>query len=175
MFPKAGWRRELRDREKAMKKSTWYRGKDMKETWEGVSRSRSDGRIGKRGKKKKIFQKDGKLKEAATVVFVPSTKGSLFIKSLKEDEDKMAEVTGFRVKYQEAGGDILTNFFDKNLASGKHCGRPECPPCMMQDGKVNCKARNIVYESKCLVCNPQSSRQEDGDHDDQPSGSDNCR
>ena len=62
MFPKAGWRRELRDREKAMKKSTWYRGKDINENWEGVSRSRSDGRIGKRGKKKRIFQKDGKLK-----------------------------------------------------------------------------------------------------------------
>ena len=83
----------------------------------------------------------------------------------------MAELTGFRVKYQEAGGDILTNFFDKNLASGKHCGRTGCPPCEMKDGKVNCKARNIVYESKCLVCNPQTSQQED-DHDNQPSGTD---
>ena len=36
MFPKAGWRRELRDREKALKTSTWYKGKDMKEAWEGV-------------------------------------------------------------------------------------------------------------------------------------------
>ena len=82
-------------------------------------------------------------------------------------------ITGFRVKYQEAGGDILTNFFDKNLASEKHCGRPECPPCMVHDGKVNCKARNIVYESKCLVCNPRSSRQEGGGQDVQPSGIDN--
>ena len=37
---------------------------------------------------------------AATVVFVPSTRGSTLLKSLREDEDKMAEVTGFRVKYQ---------------------------------------------------------------------------
>ena len=125
MFPKAGWRRELRDREKAMKRSTWYKGKDEKEPWEGVSRSSSDGRIMKRWKKKKVFLKDGKAKDAATVIFVPSTKGSALIMSLKEDEDKMAEITGFRVKYQEAGGDILTNFFSKNLASGKHCGRPE--------------------------------------------------
>ena len=131
---------------------------------------KADGRIMKRWKKKKVFLKDGKAKDAATVIFVPSTKGSAFIKSLKEDEDKMAEITGFRVKYQEAGGDILTNFFSKNLASGKHCGRPECPPCMKQDGRVNCKARNIVYESKCLVCNPQTSRQEDEDEDNQPSG-----
>jgi hypothetical protein len=32
---------------------------------------------------------------------------------------------------------------------------------MKQDGRVNFKARNIVYESKCLVCNPQTSQQED--------------
>ena len=91
---------------------------------------------------------------------------------LKEDEDKMAEITGFRVKYQEAGGDILTNFFDKNLASGKHCGRSECPTCVQPEGNVNCKARNIIYESKCLVCNPPSSHLEDRDDAVQPSGLD---
>ena len=98
------------------------------------------------------------------MIFVPSTRGSVLIKSLKEEEDKMAGITGFRVKYQEAGGDMLTNFFDKNLASGDHCGRQECPPCRKQAGRVNCKARNIVYESKCKVCNPTSSRQEDEDN-----------
>ena len=34
---------------------------------------------------------------------------------------------------------------------------------------MNCKARNIMYESKCMICNPASSREEDG-HDDQPAG-----
>jgi hypothetical protein len=81
----------------------------------------------------------------------------------------MAEITGFRVKYQEAGGSILANAFNKNLGSGQHCGRDECPPCRKPEGRENCKARNIVYESKCLVCNPASSHGED-DHADQPSG-----
>ena len=66
----------------------------------GLPTSTSSGRIQKR----KIFQKaggKGKMKKAAaTVVFVPSTRGSTLLKSLREDEDKMAEVTGFRVKYQ---------------------------------------------------------------------------
>ena len=48
---------------------------------------------------------------AATVVFVPSTRGITLLRSLKEDEDRMAEITGFRVKYQEAGGSILANAF----------------------------------------------------------------
>ena len=86
------------------------------------------------------------------------------MKSLKDDEDKMADVIGFRVKYQEAGGNILANSFSTDLASGKHCGRAECPPYEKPEGRVNCKARNIIYESKCLVCNPASSQEEDSDH-----------
>ena len=63
--------------------------------------------------RKKSFQKAGdrnKLKKAATtVVFVPSTKGSTLIKSMRDEEDRMAEITGFRIKYQEAGGNVLSN------------------------------------------------------------------
>ena len=168
MFPKAGWRRVIRDKEKAMKRSTWYKGRAKEDCLEGVSRPGPGGRVMKVGRKKKSFQKDGKVREAATVIFVPSTRGSVLIKSLKEDEDMMAGITGFRVKYQEAGGSKLTNFFEKDLASGQQCGRVECPPCRKQEGRVNCKARNVVYESKCLVCNP-SSRQEDEDsHPSEP-------
>ena len=71
-----------------------------------------------------IFQKAGRRAkpkssaEKATVVFVPSTRGSILIQSLKAEEDQMAELTGFRVKYQEAGGSTLANAFDKNLGIG---------------------------------------------------------
>ena len=123
-------------------------------------------------KKRKTFLKAGKAKQAAaTVVFVPSTRGSILLNSLKEDEERMANVTGFRVKYQEAGGTVLANAFNKNLGSGQDCGRAGCPPCRKPEGRVNCKARNLVYESKCLVCNPATSRVEDQELDDQPSGS----
>ena len=65
----------------------------------------------------------------------------------------------FRVKYQEAGGSQLANFFCTYTGKGGHCGRSGCPPCdSTEDGKrANCKSKNILYESKCLVCNPPSN------------------
>jgi hypothetical protein len=89
--------------------------------------------------------------------------------SLREDEDKMAEMTGLRIKYQEAGGNILANAFNKNLGNGQFCGRTECPPCRKPEGRKKCKARNIIYESKCLVCNPASSHEEYSQDDNHPS------
>ena len=44
-----------------------------------------------------------------------------------------------------------------SLASGQPCGREgnKCIPCNRMDTKLqNCKARSIVYESSCEVCNP---------------------
>ena len=121
--------------------------------------------------RKKGFPKDGKLNKdkraAATVIFVPSTKGCMLIKSLKEEEEKMAELTGFKVKFQEAGGSKLVNCFDKDLGKGQHCGRSPCPPCDSSNKRENCRSRNLVYESKCRVCNPVSSHEEENDH---PSG-----
>ena len=56
----------------------------------------------------------------------------------------------------------MTNLFDKDLARGQHCGRTPCPPCdQSSDKRENCRSRNIVYESKCKLCN--SSPIDDGD------------
>ena len=116
-----------------MKRSNWYKGKDSKdESWTGLPKSRPGGRISKlsQPRRRKRFLKAGKETKslvAATVIFVPSTKGSILLNSLKEDEDQMAELTGFRVKYQEAGGVILANSFNKDLGKGRHCGRACCP------------------------------------------------
>ena len=93
----------------------------------------------KRGKGFLKAGKEAKMKGAATVIFVPSTRGSLLLNSLKEAEDKMAEITGFRVKFQEAGANILANSFSKDLGRGKHCGRAECPPCEKPEGRVTAK------------------------------------
>ena len=162
MFPKAGWKKDLKSREKAMKRSTWFRGRKDEESWEDLPKRKSGGGIEK--KRRKTFQKAGERRKpgqtAATVMFVPSTRGSMLIRSLKEDEDMMAGMTGFRVKYQEAGGSILANAFNKNLGSDRSCGREECPPCRKPEGRGKCKARNIVYESKCVICNPATSHEE---------------
>ena len=104
-----------------MKRGTWFRG-DQKDG-NRKNLSKTDRRV-----KKKGFQKAGKVGKtsgaATTVVFVPSTRGSTLIKSLKDEETKMAEMTGFRIKYQEAGGNVLVNSFDKDLGKGQHCAHP---------------------------------------------------
>ena len=68
-------------------------------------------------------------------------------------------MTGFRIKFQEAGGTKLASFFSTDLGKGAHCGRSPCPPCdTHKDGKrPNCRSSNIVYESVCTVCNPQET------------------
>ena len=93
-----------------------------------------------------------------TVVFVPSTRGGLLVRKLKED--RMADITGFRIKFQVAGGSKLINCFDKDLGKGLHCGRTPCPPCDSTDKRQKCRSRNLVYESSCRICNPLSSQQE---------------
>ena len=45
------------------------------------------------------------------VVFIPSTRGGLLVGKLREEEDRMAGLTGFRIKFQEAGGSKLIDSF----------------------------------------------------------------
>ena len=109
-----------------------------------------------------IFQKDGKKSIIpSSVIFVPSTRGGLLLRRLKEKEDQMSDLTGFKVKFQEAGGSKLINSFEKDLGKGKHCGRKPCPPCDTGgDLRQNCRNRNLLYESCCLACNPSSLQEE---------------
>ena len=97
LYPKAGWRKDIRSKEKALKRGNWFKGVKKDESWQELPKS--SGRVQKRGCLKAGGR--SKMKKAAsTVVFVPSTRGSTLLKSLREEEDKMAEMTGFRVKYQ---------------------------------------------------------------------------
>ena len=93
-----------------------------------------------------------------TVMFVPNSKRSLIVNKLKEREDEMANITGFRIKYQEAGGTQLARMFSTDLARDLPCGRNECWPCnSTQEGKIkNCRARSVLYETSCKVCNPDT-------------------
>ena len=115
-----GWRRDERTKEKALKKGNWFKG-ELREGWK--SKTRTVGR--------KAFLKEGNRRKSknttnSTVIFVQSTKGGLLVGKLREDEDRMAGVTGFRIKFQEAGGSKLIDSFDKDLGKGQHCGRKPC-------------------------------------------------
>ena len=67
---------------------------------------------------------------------------------------------GFGVRVTERRATILGSMLsNKNLWSGKPCGRGQCRLCA-QDGekKEPCNTKNIVYESECGRCNPPGSR-----------------
>ena len=81
LYQKAGWKRNEKSKEKALKKSNWFRG-DLKEGWKSRTKT----------VKKRAFQRDRKVKgKNTTVVFVPSTKGGLLVRNLKEEEDRMGD------------------------------------------------------------------------------------
>ena len=65
------------------------------------------------------------MAECSTVIFVPNTKIGKLVKKLREREEFMKELTGFGIKFQEAGGSQLRNSFSLELRKGKQCGR-EC-------------------------------------------------
>ena len=104
--------------------------------------------------------------EVKTAVFVPSTRGGVLVRRLRESEETLANITGFGINFQEAGGTQLMNMFETNLGKGLHCARTPCPPCDTHtEGRDHCRARNVVYESVCLKCSPISSKkdtQQDG-------------
>ena len=114
----------------------WYRDKETDQT-------------GGKGKKMKVFQKAGKEKdriETSSVVFVPPTRGGKTIEMLKEKEVDLANITKFRIRYQEAGGTKLGLLFSTDLGAGASCGRLDCQPCMSRKEKrPNCKSQSILY------------------------------
>ena len=86
-----------------------------------------------------------------SVIFVPSTRGGVLTRKLREREDELARLTGFSIKFQEARGTQMLRMFSINLGGGLHCGRKPCPPCdsSEESNRGNCRARNLVYKSSC--------------------------
>ena len=55
------------------------------------------------------------------MIFVPSTTGGQLVGKLRKDEDRMAGVTGFRIKFYEAGGSKLIKTLARvTIVEGNH-------------------------------------------------------
>ena len=68
-----------------------------KENW--FQEAKNDGKLSKTKLRKRIFQKGGARQnmEASTVMFIPSTKGGILTKMMRDNELEMARITRFRV------------------------------------------------------------------------------
>ena len=99
------------------------------------------------------------------VMFVPYTRHSGLAGMLRENEMKMQEMTGYRMKIVEKSGTKLVDVLHKaNPWAGEPCGRPRCLLCRTKEeqGKTNsqdCRRRNVVYETTCMTCSERQDKE----------------
>ena len=81
---------------------------------------------------KAVPQPGGKLdcSKIKAVMFVPHTEGSMLALALRELENLMEKITGYRIKIQERAGDPIERQLHKsNPWSGQDCERKNCLLC----------------------------------------------
>ena len=147
-----------------MAKSNWYRQdgnkRDPEHVQEGIPSNERNAQEGRKRTPKKI-SKGKEKKSASTVMFVPWTAKGKLANKLKEREDRLAELTEFRIKFQEEGGTPLWLMFPTSLVEGQECGRADCRTCKQNDErKVDCFASSVVYQSSCEICHPPGREKE---------------
>ena len=81
----------------------------------------------------------------AAPLFLPATFGGSLAARVKLEEDKLAEIVGWRFKIIERGGRQLKGLLVKsNIFSKEKCGRSECGSC--SQGKKLQDCRHVVGE-----------------------------
>ena len=58
-------------------------------------------------------------------MFVPNTRGGILVEKLKQLEEILSEMTGFRIKFSESAGIPLATMFNQDLGKGTICGKGE--------------------------------------------------
>ena len=137
---------------KIEQKSGWYCNQgDDKSSW------RRDLPEGWRGSKPSQFKVHGM--EYTSVLMVPNSKSGALMKEISKIEPRLSRTTNYHVKIVEKSGKALSNLFSKNMSTGK-CHRDDCAPCSNEKvtGASLCKAKNVVYESVCSVCDAENAK-----------------
>ena len=92
-----------------------------------------------------------------TVLFVEQTKGGELARRMRQAEEQLSRMTGWKVKIVEKSGKTLKQILVKSnpWATGM-CERMDCYPCSAGDADSNCYKRNILYESTCIPCSKKA-------------------
>ena len=97
-------------------------------------------------------------KKVKAVLFAPYTRNSALAMKLREAEERLATLTGYKLKVVERAGTKLEDILTKsNPWQGIDCGRKLCLLCETKEktGKnkgQDCHKRSCVYEIWCLDC-----------------------
>ena len=105
-------------------------------------------------RKSKKSKSNPEKKKIKAVLFVPRTEKGELLNRLREEEIKLADTTGYRVKLVESSGTQLARILcQRNPWAGQDCGRPDCLVCGESEaGGGDCKRRNITYVTTCITC-----------------------
>ena len=91
-------------------------------------------------------------------MFVPFTTEGRLAKLLRENEEKLSELTLTKLKIVEKSGDKIQDIITKsNPWQGEDCSRTNCLLCYTKTRtnkltSQECNKRNIVYETTCVTC-----------------------
>ena len=143
-----------RQKKKLTAKNNWYKQK----------RSQGDNKKTTGRRKEKQPCKSKSAAKVRSLLFVPYTEGGELARRLREEEEKLADVTGYKVKIVERAGQPVKRILHKsNPWEGEDCGREKCLLCISQSGKEekphSCKKRNIVYQTTCRQCKSEGREQ----------------
>ena len=102
--------------------------------------------------------KKRKTNPVKAVMFCPYTWGGGLASKLREGEEQMEKLTGYRLKIVEQTGDKLLDLLQfSNPWRGKDCGRTDCWLCQTKamtekNLKQDCTRRSLMYETWCETC-----------------------
>ena len=82
-------------------------------------------------------QVKNKKLQPSTVMFVPDTRRGTLVKKMKRNEERLTEMTRFKVNYVEAAGTKLGRVFSQDLSKNQPCGRSmeKCRSCNSPETK----------------------------------------
>ena len=142
-----------RNRRKLLAKSNWFKKKPGKDG-ESAPIGKKTNLSGTRKPPGPKAVKNTNKTPVTSVLFVEQTSGGELAKRLRLAENKLAEITGWKVKVVEKSGTSIKQMLHKsNPWASVRCEREDCFPCKTGDDKADCHKRNILYESFCVICN----------------------
>ena len=142
-------------------KVTWYRGwrKKPPKKFKNHPRGILDH---PRGTSMKTNKDSSEKVEVKGVLFVEHTPDSTLANRLREEENRLSQTTGYRIKIVEKAGDRLDRTLIKSdVKEGKDCERSDCRVCIskpitMKSGQ-SCSRRSLTYRGTCFICKDSDS------------------
>ena len=157
---------EQRTNDKLLEKINWFKTNQKRKAEDNESKFKYNPPVKRRkkGSQQNKVMKNQVPSKIKAVIFVPFTKHSELATRLMDNEEKMEQLTGYRLKIVERGGTKLVDILHKaNPWAGEDCKRMGCLLCTTKkmEGKKNgqdCKKRNCVYKTNCITCRERQDR-----------------